>query len=146
MTAAVWKEAHDYHRQQQRFHALLSHGPGIITGLSVLASDPPDSTLYILPGMAVDPEGETIVVTEPVAYDVGLAHGLQYLLLSYEQSRPTASGTQTRRSQDHSTFTPSSGSRFDLPCPTRRAWSWLAFGARAVKALSLTPRISSTQV
>jgi len=92
VTAAVWKDAHDYHRQQQRFHALFSHGPGIVAGLNVVASDPPDSTLYILPGMAVDPNGETIVVTQPVAYDVGAAHGLLYLLLSYEQSRPRTSG------------------------------------------------------
>jgi len=92
VTAAVWKDAHDYHRQQQRFHALFSHGPGIVAGLNVVASDPPDSTLYILPGMAVDPHGEAIVVAQPVAYDVGAAHGLQYLLLSYEQSRPRASG------------------------------------------------------
>ncbi len=94
VTAAVWKEAHDYHRQQQRFHALLSHGPGIVTGLNVVASDPPDSTLYILPGMAVDPNGEMIVVTQPVAYDVGTAYGLLYLLLSYEQSRPRAGGSR----------------------------------------------------
>lgn len=94
VTAAVWKEAHDYHRQQQRFHLLLSHGPGIVAGLNVVASDPPDSTLYILPGMAVDPNGETIVVTQPVAYDVGSAYGFLYLLLSYEQSRPRAGGSR----------------------------------------------------
>ena len=96
VTAAVWKEAHDYHHLQQRFHALLSHGPGIVAGLNVLASDPPDSTVYILPGMAVDPNGETIVVTEPVAYDVGTAHGFLYLLLSYEQSRPRAGGRSSQ--------------------------------------------------
>jgi len=92
VTAAVWKEAHDYHLAQQRFHALFGHGPGIVAGLEVVSSDPPDSTLYIMPGMAIDPNGEAIAVTEPVAYDVGTAHGLLYLLLNYELSRPRSSG------------------------------------------------------
>jgi len=104
VTAAVWKEAHDYHRAQQRFHNLFSHGPGIIAGLEVSASDPPDSTLYILPGMAVDQRGETIVVTEPVAYDVGTAHGFLYLLLSHEQSRPRSSGSPEEPLYIHAEF------------------------------------------
>jgi Domain of unknown function (DUF4159) len=92
VTAAIWKEAHDYHRAQFQFHNLLSHGPGIVAGLNVVASDPPDSTVYIMPGMAIDPNGETIIVTEPVAYDVGTASGFLYLLISYDQSQPRASG------------------------------------------------------
>ena len=89
VTAQVWEEAHDYHRQLLRFHDLLRHGSGIVLGLEVIASDPPDSSVYILPGVAVDPRGRIIVVTEPVAYDVGSAHGLLYLLLTYDESRPT---------------------------------------------------------
>ena len=95
VTAEVWEEAHGYHRQRQRFHALLSHGPGIVTGLEVIASDPPDSSVYILPGIAVDPQGRTIVLAEPVAYDVGsVAEGVLHLLLSYGEGRPRAGGDQ----------------------------------------------------
>jgi len=94
VTAQVWEEAHDYHRQRQRYHDLLRHGPGIVAGLKVIASDPPDSSVYILPGMAVDPRGEVIVLTEPVAYNVGSAHGFLYLVLTYEESRPTADRDQ----------------------------------------------------
>jgi hypothetical protein len=89
VTAKVWEAAHEYHRQRLRFHDLLRHGPGILTGLGVIASDPPDSTVYILPGIAVDPCGETIALMEPLAYDIGSAHGLVYLLLTYEESHPS---------------------------------------------------------
>lgn len=89
VTAQVWEEAHAYHRQRQRAHDLLRHGPGIVTGLEVIASDPPDAGVYVQPGIAIDPCGETIILTNPVAYDIGAARGLLYLLLSYEESRPT---------------------------------------------------------
>ncbi len=89
VTAEVWEEAHEYHRHVQRFHALFGHGPGIVTGLEVIASDPPDRAVYIRPGIAVDPLGHTIVLTEPVAYDFGQEmEGLLYLLLSYGESQP----------------------------------------------------------
>lgn len=94
VTAQVWEEAHEHHRQRQRFHNLYAHGPRIVTGLEVIASDPADSSLYILPGIAVDPLGQTIVITDPVAYDVGAAHGQLYLLLTHEESHPTAAGDQ----------------------------------------------------
>jgi hypothetical protein len=94
VTAQVWEEAHEYHRQWLRAHDLYAHGPRIVTGLEVIASDPADSSVYVLPGIALDPLGQTIVVTAPVAYDVGQAHGLLYLLLTYEESQPTAGGDQ----------------------------------------------------
>jgi hypothetical protein len=91
ITADVWAEAHEYHRQHQRLHTMLGHGAGILTGLEVIASDPPDTSVYILPGIAVDPEGQTIVLPQPVAYDVGHEmEGQFYLLLSYGESRPRA--------------------------------------------------------
>ena len=89
VTAEVWEEAHEYHRQSQGFHALFSHGPGILTGLEVITADPPDTTVYILSGIAVDSAGRTIVVPEPVTYDIGHdMDGQLYLLLSYGESRP----------------------------------------------------------
>lgn len=89
ITAKVWEEAHEYHRQSQGFYALFSHGPGILTGLEVIASDPPDTALYILPGIAIDSTGQTIVLTQPVAYDIGRdMDGLLYVMLSYGESHP----------------------------------------------------------
>lgn len=88
VTASVWEEAHEYHRQRQRYHNLLLHKSGIVFGLEVVASDPPDSSVYILPGAAVDPEGEVVLVTEPVNFDFGASTGKLYLLLTYGESRP----------------------------------------------------------
>ncbi len=88
VTADVWEEAHEYHRRSQGFHALFSHGAGIVTGLEVIASDPPDTSLYILPGIAVDQAGQTVILPQPVAYDIGHdMDGLFYLMLSYGESR-----------------------------------------------------------
>jgi hypothetical protein len=89
VTAQLWEEAHDYHRQNQRFHNLFGHGPGIVTGLEVIASDPPDTSVYILPGMAIDSAGQSIFLAEPLTYDVGTrVDGLLYLLLSYGEGSP----------------------------------------------------------
>ncbi len=89
VSAKVWEEAHVYHRQQQRFHALFGHGPGILAGLSVIASDPPDVSVYVLPGAAIDPEGNAISLAEPLNFDLGqAAEGQVYLLISYEEGQP----------------------------------------------------------
>lgn len=102
VTAQVWEEAHDQHRQHLRFHALLNHGSGIVTGLEVIASDPADSAVYVLPGIAIDALGQTIVVQEPRAYDLGMAEGPLYLILTYAESRPHYEGN--RMSEDAPLF------------------------------------------
>jgi len=94
VTAEVWQEAHTYHRRQQQFHAMAAHGPGIVTGLEVIGSDPADSSLYIRPGIAVDSYGQTVVLPESMAYDLGAAQGLLYLLLTHGESHPQADGDQ----------------------------------------------------
>jgi Domain of unknown function (DUF4159) len=89
VTADVWEEAHDFHRQQLQLHARYAHGPGILSGLEVVASDPADTAIYIRPGAAIDAAGNTIVVAEPLSYDVaGAAEGRLYLLLTFAESRP----------------------------------------------------------
>lgn len=88
VTAKVWEEAHRYHRRTQNLHTLFGHGPGIVTGLEVIASDPPDTSVYILPGLAVDTAGQTILLPQPVSYDVGHEMvGRLFLLLSYGESQ-----------------------------------------------------------
>jgi hypothetical protein len=91
VTAEVWEEAHNYHRQQMELHTLLSHGPGIVTGLQVMANDPADNAVYILPGIAVDPGGHAIVLNEPLTYEIGsAAEGRLYLLITYGESQSRA--------------------------------------------------------
>jgi hypothetical protein len=88
VTADIWEEAHDYHRQLNRLHTVLQHGAGIVTGFEVIASEPTDNSVYIMPGLAVDAIGNPIVAPEPRAYDLGVAEGRLYLIVSYNESRP----------------------------------------------------------
>lgn len=88
VTADVWAEAHEFHRQALRAHLGLNHGAGIVTGLDVIASDPPDSAVYVQPGVALDALGNTIVVAQALAYDLGAAQGPLYLLLTYGEGQP----------------------------------------------------------
>jgi hypothetical protein len=63
----------------------------------VIANDPADTSVYILSGIAVDPAGNTIVLPQPVTYDIGREmDGQLYLLLSYGESRPRADGGETQ--------------------------------------------------
>ena len=96
VTADVWEEAHDYHRQLDRLHTILHHGSGIAAGLEVIASDPPDNSVSLLPGLAVDSIGQIIVVPEQRAYDLGAADGHLYLIVSYNESRPQSSGNRVQ--------------------------------------------------
>ncbi len=88
VTAKVWAKAHGYHRRRLHAHQVLAHAPGVLVGLEVIASDPPDSTVYILPGVALAPTGEFIIVEEPVAYDLGTADGPLTLWLTYAEGQP----------------------------------------------------------
>ncbi|MBN2145900.1 MAG: DUF4159 domain-containing protein [Anaerolineales bacterium] len=97
ITSDVWELAHEYHRQSLRFHTILYHSWGIVTGLEVIASDPPDTSIFILPGIAVDAQGQVIILPKPVAYDIGTEmEGMLYLLLSPEESlvKPEKGRTQ----------------------------------------------------
>lgn len=71
VTAETWNTDHHELRSSRKAHDLAFHGSGIITGLEVLANDPPDRMVFISPGAAVDPEGNIIVLPERVAYDFG---------------------------------------------------------------------------
>lgn len=94
VTADVWEEAHEYHRMLARLHTLLQHGDGVIAGLEVIAGEPADSTVYIMPGLAVDNLGQSIVVPEPRTYDLGQSVGTLYLIAAFQESRPQHDGAR----------------------------------------------------
>lgn len=97
VTAEVWGQAHEEHRQALNAHNLVAHGSGIITGLEVVANDPPDQYVFISPGVAVDPAGNVIVVPEPVAYDFGsTAEGSLYLLLGKGEQEVGGVGNEAK--------------------------------------------------
>jgi hypothetical protein len=105
VTAAIWGEAHAYHRLREEAHNRLVHGPGVLIGLEVIASDPPDASVYILPGLAIAPTGEIIIVEEPVVYSFGSAEGNLHLLLTYGESQPrVADTTDEERLYIHAQF------------------------------------------
>jgi hypothetical protein len=61
----TWADAHDYHRNQMRFHLLAMHGVGVVQGLDAVASQPPDMKITIRPGLGIDTEGRMLLLTEP---------------------------------------------------------------------------------
>ena len=84
ITAEVWAQAHDEHRAAREAHNINLHGSGIISGLEVIANDPPDQYVFISPGAAIDSAGNVIVVSEQVAYDFGSSsEGTLFLLLAH---------------------------------------------------------------
>jgi hypothetical protein len=89
VTAEIWDQSHAYHRQKYDSHNLFFHGSGILAGLEVVASDPPDNIVFITPGLAVDNTGQVIVLSEPVAYDLGdEIDGPLYLFITHRESTP----------------------------------------------------------
>ena len=62
----TWADAHDYHRNQMRFHLLAMHGVGVVQGLDVVASQPADMRVTVRPGLGIDAEGRMLLLTEPV--------------------------------------------------------------------------------
>ncbi len=96
VTADVWEAAHEYHRLMERLNTVLLHGAGIVAGLEVIASDPADNVVYVLPGYAVDGIGQPIIVPEPRAYDLGAAVGMLYLIITYSESRPQSTGSRVQ--------------------------------------------------
>ncbi|MBD1909340.1 DUF4159 domain-containing protein [Leptolyngbya sp. FACHB-16] len=75
INAQRWSLAHAYHRQRQNVHYQSLNQPGIVCGLGITIIDPPDSTesrfrdqrwIEIQPGIAIDVEGNVIIVDEAV--------------------------------------------------------------------------------
>lgn len=96
----TWADAHDYHRNQMRFHLLALHGVGIVQGLDVTASQPPDMKVTVKPGLAIDPEGRLILLTEPQVVTVPAQDSittafivLEYLEKPTHQQNVTEGGT-----------------------------------------------------
>jgi hypothetical protein len=64
----------DYFRQKLRRHNRFLHGWGVVCGLTVVApvkSDPPWQ-VTICPGYAVTPQGDEVLLNDPVTLDIAL--------------------------------------------------------------------------
>jgi hypothetical protein len=100
--ADTWQDAHNYHRNQQRLHLLTFHSTGIVQGLEVAANSPPDLSVIIHPGIAVDPEGNIIIVPQNQRYQLQTRQkGVIYLVIQFREIpagpyQPPESGQPTR--------------------------------------------------
>jgi Domain of unknown function (DUF4159) len=88
---ATWAEAHDYHRDHLRLHALAFHSPGVIAGLDVRPTPSQAGSVDISPGVALDPEGNMVVVSQDRRVPLDdVEAGDVYLVLSYLENRVNA--------------------------------------------------------
>ncbi|AFZ01386.1 DUF4159 domain-containing protein [Calothrix sp. PCC 6303] len=79
LTANLWKQAHDYHRQRQNIYYQSLHQAGIVWGLGVHVIDAPEEVagqykdrrwLQIQPGLAIDGKGNPIIVPQALAFRI----------------------------------------------------------------------------
>jgi len=98
----TWRDAHEYHRGHQRLHMLAFHNVGIVGGLKVIANEPADLSVSIQPGMAVDNEGNVIILPEIQHYQIQTQEkSTIYLIVQFrevptEPYQPPEGGQPTR--------------------------------------------------
>ena len=101
ITADIWQDAHEEHRQTMRAHDLVFHGTGVVYGLEVVANDPADQMVFISPGVAVDSAGNVVVLQEPVAYEFGDdSQGELYIVIGHGQREIGGVDNEARYMQD----------------------------------------------
>ena len=102
----VWTDAHAYHRNQHRLHSMMMHQYGIVTGLEVVAWDPPDNSVVIHPGIALDAEGNTIVVPEPQRFYLNIEEeGTAQLILQYSEVAQKGTVGSSNGQQEQAIYT-----------------------------------------
>ncbi len=100
--ADTWRDAHNYHRDQLRLHQLAFHSTGIVQGLGVTANSSPDLSVNVQPGLAIDPEGNIIIVAQKQRYRLQTNRkGMVYLIIQFrevpsEPYQPPNGGQPTR--------------------------------------------------
>ncbi|MCC5637942.1 DUF4159 domain-containing protein [Nostoc sp. CHAB 5844] len=79
INAERWKRSHDYHRQRQNIHYQSLNEPGIVHGLGVSLIPAPQDVpsqyndgrwLQIQPGIAIDVNGNPIIVPQPIDFHI----------------------------------------------------------------------------
>lgn len=79
ITAERWQRTQNYHRQRQNVHYQAINQPGIVCGLGISiipapahsqARDRDERWVQVQPGMAIDLEGNLIVVPKPFDYHI----------------------------------------------------------------------------
>jgi len=87
----TWAEAHDYHADRLRLHSLAFHIPGILVGLRVCAGQDKKPAVIVSPGVALDDNGNTIVVGQERIIPLdGVGAGTAYVVLRYRETEVNA--------------------------------------------------------
>jgi hypothetical protein len=100
--ADAWRDAHNYHANHMRVHLLAFHHIGIVEGLEVTANAVPDLSVNVQPGIAVDPEGNVIIVGQKQRYKLQTQKGgpvylvIQFREVAGEPYQPPNGGQPTR--------------------------------------------------
>lgn len=97
ITADHWQRTQTYHRQRQNFYYQSLHQAGIVNGLGVTVAKAPADVdarfrngrwIQVQPGIAIDAQGNPIMVTEPYRFQVQSRctagnHKVVYIVLNY---------------------------------------------------------------
>ncbi len=86
----AWADAHEYHRTLARLHLLSGHGWGIVEGLEVVADRREPNTLFIRPGVAIDPHGYALVVGQERRLTVTVGQGVTVYVIARRHEELTA--------------------------------------------------------
>ncbi len=91
--AALWNDAHGYHHVAQRLHTRALHGWGIVTGLRVVADNPPARGVIVQAGLAIDRDGNAIRVPQPLRLALrGNQTGPLAVVLRFDETPAGANG------------------------------------------------------
>jgi hypothetical protein len=108
MNADRWQKEHQYHRQRQNIHFQSLNQPGIVYGLGVKKIEAPKEVsaqfrlqpwLKIQPGIAIDWEGNPIIVPNAINFPLNLPKTateetlIIYLVVSYRDPEKLSSKT-----------------------------------------------------
>ncbi len=101
LTVDDLEQEQSYHRTKHRRHNRLLHGVGIVEGLAVGLEQRPDggdSTIVVSPGVAIDSNGEELVVCEPANMDPCRGSSVCYVTIALAErpTSPTPDGESSR--------------------------------------------------
>lgn len=84
ITAQLWRDAHGQHSHHRTLHMLSAHRPGIVYGLDVVVSSKSPKKVWVTPGVAVDGEGNVIVLSASESFEF-TDRGMNYLVIAYDE-------------------------------------------------------------
>jgi hypothetical protein len=99
--AEIWREAHEQHALHRRLHNIASHRPGIVFGLEVVVSQTKERTVVVAPGVAVDTDGNVVVLGDPPVAFTMEEKGQIYITLSFLRATDRKSAITVGSGQQH---------------------------------------------